>query len=122
VNLIEALNIKYIRLNKDGFEAGMCLTDFHAQPFGYVNGGAILAFAEITAGHASNLLEEGRYHAVGQSITGNHMKTKRSVGYLYAKGELLHKGKHSHVWSIRILDENQRLVSSVTVQNALIKA
>lgn len=120
MNFIEALDIKDIQLSKDSYTAKMCLGEFHKQPFGFVNGGAILAFAEITAGYASNLFGQGKYHALGQSINGNHLKAKQSEGYLYAEAELLHKGNRNHVWSIRISDEQGLLISQVTVVNALI--
>lgn len=120
MTLIDSLNIQDIQLTRDGYETKMLLGEFHAQPFGFVNGGAILAFAEITAGQASNLLGDGEYYAVGQSINGNHLKKKQAEGYLYAAGELLHKGRRSHVWNIRILDENGLLISQVTVVNALV--
>ena len=68
MTLIEQLNIRGTRLTEEGYEAEMILGEFHAQPLGLVNGGTILAFAEITAGQASNLLGKGSYYAVGQTI------------------------------------------------------
>ncbi len=120
MNLIEALDMSETRLTATGYQASMKLGEFHAQPFGYVNGGAILAFAEITAGYASCLLGQGKYKPAGQSVTGNHVKAKKSQGMLYAYGELLHEGRRSHVWNVRILDENNILISQVVVTNALI--
>lgn len=120
MNLIKSLNIENIKLTVDGFEASMKLSDFHAQPLGYVNGGAILAFAEISAGKASNLLEKGEKFAVGQAVSANHLKSHQSKGFLYANAKLLHKGIRSHVWCIQIIDESNKLISQVTVQNAII--
>lgn len=120
MSLIEELHIEDLHLTKNGYCAKMILGVFHAQPFGYLNGGAVLAFAEITAGQASNQMGEGKYHAVGQSVTGNHLNQKESTGILYAKAELLHAGYRSHVWNIKMIDENDRLISNVTVTNSLI--
>lgn len=121
MNLIEALRIEDIFLNEIGYRARMKLGKFHEQPFGYVNGGAILAFGEITAGHASNLLSGGEYHALGQAISANHMKSVKAERVLYANAELLHKGEKSHVWNIRMENENGELISMVTVTNAIIR-
>lgn len=121
MNLIEAMQIETIDIENDKYTAVMKLGEFHAQPFGYVNGGIILAFAEITAGYASNMLGNGNYHAMGQTISGNHMKAKKSDGFLRAKGELVHHGSRTHVWSIRISDETGKIISMVTVLNALIQ-
>lgn len=121
MDLIEALNIGKIELTEKEFCVTMKLSNFHKQPFGYINGGAIIAFSEIVSGQASNLLGKKEYYAVGQTITAHHIKSKKSEGYLYAKGELLHKGRRSHVWNINVVDEEDNLISQVTVVNALIK-
>lgn len=120
MTLIEQLNIKETRLTKSGYESEMILGNFHMQPFGLVNGGAILAFAEITAGQASNLLGKGRYLAVGQTITAHHLKKKEAKGRLFAIGELLHQGKSTHVWGIQIMDDEHYMISNVTVVNAIV--
>jgi len=121
MNLIKALAIEEVVLTTSGFIAKMELGSFHAQPFGLVNGGAILAFGEIVSGYASNLLSGNKYYAVGQSVSGNHLKAKKAAGLLLARGELLHNGRSSHVWDIRIEDEKGILISHITVTNALIK-
>ena len=120
MTLIEALQIENVSLTKSGFKANMNLGQFHEQPQGFVNGGAVLAFAEIVAGYASNLLEKGKYGAVGQSIAGNHMKTLKAERKLYAKGELLHRGEKTHVWSVRMEDCKGNLTSIITITNVLI--
>lgn len=120
MNLIEQLNIEYVNLTDTGFEAKMTLTDFHAQPLGFLNGGATLAFAEITAGAASNQLLSDDFFAVGQNINAHHLNPKKSDGFLIARAELLRQGKGSHVWEIRMIDENEKLISQVTVTNAIV--
>lgn len=120
MNLIEALNLEKLQLTEKGFHVQMNLSEFHQQPFGFVNGGAIIAFAEVVAGQASNQLGNGEYYAVGQNVTANHLNSKKCEGYLCAEAELLHKGKRSHVWSIRVVDEKGVLISQITVLNSLI--
>lgn len=120
MNLIEALDIQEILVTENQFEAKMKLGSFHAQPYGYLNGGATIAFAEIIAGYASNQLGKGSYHAVGQTVTANHVKSKRAEGYLYAKAELLHKGNRNHLWNIKMLNEEGDLIAIITVLNAII--
>ena len=119
-NLIDQLNISLVSLTDTGYTSQMALSSFHAQPQGYLNGGATLAFCEITAGMASNQLGAGTYFAVGQSVNANHLNPKKSEGYVTAQAILLHKGGRSHVWDIKILDETNQLIAQVTVTNALI--
>ncbi len=120
MNLIEALQIERFQVNGHQYHAAMKLGRFHEQPYGFLNGGATLAFAEITAGHASNLLGKGMYHAVGMSVTANHVRSMKAEGYLSAEGELLHDGHRNHVWSIKMRDEKNNLISIVTVTNAIL--
>lgn len=120
MNLLEGLNIEYIRVHDDSLEAKMSLTPFHCQAFGYLHGGATLAFGETVAGYASKEKISEDQAAVGQTVTANHMKLQKSEGYIIAKGKLLHQGCRFHVWSIEMLDQNNRLISHMTVTNAIV--
>ena len=135
-SLLEQLQIETFHCTGQAFQSTMRLSSFHAQPFGFVNGGVYLAYGEALAGMASNaiLATEGNASsthssddgignkrvAVGQSITANHVKAKRSEGYVVARGQLLHKGGRNHVWSINIFDEEDQLLSHMTVTNSII--
>lgn len=121
MNLIEALQMEEVLLTETGYRSGMRLGKFHEQPFGYVNGGALLAFGEITAGKASNQLLGGSYYAVGQSVSANHMKAMKAEGILYAEAEILHKGNNSHVWSIRMVNQQGVVISLITVTNTIVQ-
>lgn len=120
MNLIEGLNIEYIDVKDNKLEAKMNLTEFHGQTFGYLHGGATIAFGETIAGYASNELANENTIAFGQTINANHMKPKKIGGYIIGKGKLLHKGRTSHVWSIEMFDENNVLISQVTATNAIV--
>ena len=135
-SLLEQLQIETFHCAGQAFQSTMKLSSFHAQPFGFVNGGVYLAYGEALAGMASNaiLAQESTSSnksvdldsseqkvAVGQSITANHVKPKRCEGYVVARGQLLHKGGRNHVWMINIFDETDRLLSHMTVTNSIIK-
>ena len=121
MNLIEGLNIEYIHVHERELEAKMNLTQFHDQTFGYLHGGATIAFGETITGYASIKNINKDQVAVGQTITANHIKHKKIEGYIIAKGKLIHKGRTSHVWSVEMFDENNVLISYLTVTNAIIK-
>ena len=118
MTLIDCLNIEFVHVTDEGFESAMTLSEFHAQPMGYLNGGATLAYAEVAAGMASMKMGAGAYVAVGQSVTAQHIRPMKAEGRLLAFGELLHAGKRNHVWSIRMKNEAGQLISQVTVVNA----
>lgn len=77
MTLIDQLSIEYVNITGQGFESAMTLGEFHKQPFGFLNGGAILAYCEIIAGMVSNKLGEAEYEALkaSMSITDNDVKT-----------------------------------------------
>ncbi|HEY5555966.1 PaaI family thioesterase [Acetobacterium sp.] len=122
MNLIEGLNIEYIYVYESELEAKMNLTQFHNQTFGFLHGGATIAFGETITGYSSLQKINKDQVAVGQTITANHMKPKKIEGYILAKGKLLHRGKTSHVWSVEMFDENNALISYMTITNAIIKS
>ncbi len=135
-SLLEQLQIETFHCAGQAFQSTMKLSSFHAQPFGFVNGGVYLAYGEALAGMASNAIlaqvtttpSEGEIGsepmrqrvAVGQSVTANHVRPKRCEGYVVARGQLLHKGSRNHVWTIHIFDEEDRLLSHLTVTNSII--
>ena len=135
-SLLEQLQIETFHCAGQAFQSTMKLSSFHAQPFGFVNGGVYLAYGEALAGMASNAilaqemlapsdscagLEPIRQRvAVGQSIMAHHVRPKRCDGYVVARGQLLHKGGRNHVWTINIFDEIDRLLSHMTVTNSII--
>lgn len=135
-SLLEQLQIETFHCTEQAFQSTMKLSSFHAQPFGFVNGGVYLAYGEALAGMASNaiLATEGNAFsahsssngignkrvAVGQSVTANHVKAKRCDGYVVARGQLLHQGGRNHVWMINIFDETDQLLSHMTVTNSIV--
>lgn len=136
ISLLEQLQIDTFHYTGQAFQSRMKLSAFHAQPFGFVNGGVYLAYGEALAGMASNAIlatEEtnplgnssedsiGKQRvAVGQFITANHVKAKRCDGFVVARGQLLHQGGRNHVWMISIFDEKDQLLSHMTVTNSII--
>lgn len=134
-SLLEQLQIETFHCAGQGFQSTMRLSPFHAQPFGFVNGGVYLAYGEALAGMASNAIlaqeltsnkdnidldSAKKKVAVGQSITANHVRAKRCNGYVIARGQLLHKGGRNHVWTINIFDEEDQLLSHLTVTNSIV--
>ncbi|HEY0222020.1 PaaI family thioesterase [Lactovum miscens] len=121
MNLIDQLGIIPIKFEETKYEVHVELNDYHAQPEGFLNGSVSLALAEISSGMASNNLLNDGYFAFGQSISAEHLRAMKSVGLLIVKGELLHRGRTSHVWEVKIYDDRERLISHATVTNHIQK-
>ena len=118
--LTEQLQIGASHLTETGFESSMAMNDFHAQPLGFLSGGATLAFAEVVCGMMSNeLLGEG-YFAFGQNVSAQHVRPTKAQGLLHAKGTLVHKGRTSHVWDVIMTDDEGKTISHITVTCAIV--
>lgn len=122
--LLESFNIEFVLKDDESFVATMPINKFYEQHQGHVTGGVYLIFAEAAGGYASNLLgqkAEEKYAAVGQNINAHHVRPKKAdSGFITATGKLLHKGKSTHLWDIKITDENEKLISIISVQNFII--
>ena len=80
------------------------------QPFGILHGGASVALAETLGSIAAGLVvDPDKYVVVGQEINANHVRAVRD-GFVIGTARPLHLGRRSHVWEIRIADEQDRLV------------
>lgn len=109
--LMETLNIKYIDAGKDYLVATMPVNPSVHQPMGLLHGGATVALAESVGSAASFLFINPELSEVrGIEISANHLKSKR-VGVVTATAKIIHKGRSIHLWEIKIVDENDSLIS-----------
>ncbi len=90
------------------------------QPMGLLHGGATAALAESLGSMGSALLIDLKKHGVvGIELNVNHMKGVRS-GNVMATGELLHKGRSTHVWDIRVTNDAGELCAVCRLTNMII--
>lgn len=106
----DALGIEFTWLAKDTVKARMPVDHRTHQPMGLLHGGASVALAETVAsvGAWLNVHESGKT-AVGLEINANHLRAVRS-GWVVAVATPIHKGTTTHVWSVEIRTEDQKLV------------
>ena len=106
----EWLGMEFLELTRERVTVRMPVDARTHQPMGILHGGASAALAETAAsvGAWLNVSAEGR-SAVGLEINANHIRPVRS-GHVIATAEPLHRGRTTHVWQIRIEDEERRLV------------
>ncbi|ANB61427.1 hotdog fold thioesterase [Anoxybacteroides amylolyticum] len=119
--LLEALGIEITELGQGRVVATMPVDHRTHQPFGLLHGGASVALAETVASiGAYELVDQETEGVVGLEINANHIRAVRS-GTVTATGTVLHRGKTTMVWDIKITDEQQRLVSVSRCTIAIIK-
>ncbi|AVQ34475.1 PaaI family thioesterase [Staphylococcus muscae] len=110
-NLLELLEMKILE-QRDGFiKMSMPVKDQVKQPFGYLHGGATMALGETACSIGSaNLVDTTKEIPVGLEMNTNHIKSATD-GFVYAEANILHQGQTTHVWDIRMTDDQNRLIS-----------
>lgn len=109
--LMETLQIQFTEIGKDYLVATMPVNERVHQPMGILHGGASVALAESVAGAASHIFSDGTGKEVrGIEITANHISSKKE-GLVTARANIIHKGRTTQLWEIRIEDEAGKLIS-----------
>ncbi len=115
--LVDHIGIEFIAIDDDSLTARMPVDERTRQPYGILHGGASVVLAETIGSMGSAMcVDLARYRVVGLDINANHIRAVSS-GFVTATASALHIGRRTHVWSIRQVDENDRLtcVSRLTM-------
>ncbi|WML45875.1 hotdog fold thioesterase [Neobacillus sp. PS3-40] len=119
--LMEALGIKITLLEKGKVIAEMPVDERTRQPFGVLHGGASVALAETVASiGAYELVDKNTEAIAGLEINANHVRPKKD-GWVTAVGTVLHQGKTTMVWDIKVMDEQKRIICISRCTIAIIK-
>lgn len=111
--LMETLGIEYTDVSENTITARMPVTSKVHQPDGILHGGASVALAEsVGSAGALIFMREDNVNIRGIEIAANHVKAVRE-GYVYAHATMLHKGRTTQLWQVRIVNEADELVSLV---------
>ena len=109
--LMETLEIEFIDLTEDVLIARMPVTPRVHQPDGLLHGGASVALAESLGSAAAFVFLDKKNSMIrGLEISANHVKSIKD-GFVYAKATVLHKGRTTQLWQIRIENEAGELIS-----------
>jgi len=118
--LMDTLDIQYIDIGDDFLVATMPVNERVYQPMGLLHGGATVALAESVGSAASHIfVNDNNFEVRGIEISANHLKSKKE-GVVTATAKFIHKGKTTHLWEIRITDENGVLISLCKLTNIIL--
>lgn len=119
-NLGSLIGLQFTEVGDDYLRATLPVDARTHQPFGRLHGGASATLAEEVGSTASMLcLDAGKQIAVGLELNCNHLRGISS-GTVTATARPLHIGRTTHVWDIRIEDEQQRLVCIARLTTSII--
>lgn len=118
--LVSHLGIRFTVEKGGQLCASMPVDRRTVQPMGLLHGGATAALAETLGSVGSAILvgAEGK-DTVGIQLTVNHLKGARQ-GAVTAVGELVHQGRTTHVWDIRVKNEAGELCAVCRLTNMII--
>jgi 1,4-dihydroxy-2-naphthoyl-CoA hydrolase len=105
------IGIEFTELGNDYIIARMPVDSRTHQPFGILHGGASVVLAETIGSIASMLCLENPelQKAVGLEINANHLRAVKT-GWVYGKVTPIHVGAKTHVWDIKITNEENKPV------------
>lgn len=110
--LMQTLDIDFVDVGDNFLIARMPVTPKVYQPDGVLHGGASVALAESVGSAASYIFLDGNeFYVRGIEIAANHVKSI-SNGYIYARATIIHKGRTTQLWEIKITNENKELISN----------
>ena len=110
-SIVKHLGIEFTEAGEGYLLARMPVDGRTHQPFGILHGGASVVLAESLGSTASWMLldDPANQRAVGLEINANHLRSVRE-GWVYGRCTPIHTGRTTHVWDVRITDEQGRLV------------
>ncbi|HHB4248946.1 TPA: PaaI family thioesterase [Staphylococcus aureus] len=89
----------------------MPVTDKVKQPFGYLHGGASIALGETACSLGSAyLIDTTKFIPLGLEMNANHIHSAKD-GRVTATAEIIHRGKSTHVWDIKIKNDKEQLIT-----------
>ncbi len=120
-SLMETLEIVYTDIGDDFLTAQMPVNPRVHQPLGQLHGGATAALAESVGSAASNFFIDSETQYVnGINLSINHLKSKRE-GMVTAIAKIIHKGRTTHLWEIRVVDEEGQLIAISKLTNIVLQ-
>lgn len=108
--MIDHLGIEVVEVGDNWLKARMPVDRRTVQPQRRLHGGASVALAETVGSIAANMAIAGNDElAVGLDINANHIRPVKT-GYVYGTATPEALGRTTQVWTIRITDDQDRLV------------
>ncbi len=108
--MVSHLGIEFLEVSPQLIKAKMPVDHRTVQPFRILHGGASVALAETLGSIAAQInIDQKKYMAVGLAINANHIKSVRD-GFVYGVTKPIHIGRSTHIWEIKITNEEGKLV------------
>ncbi len=118
--LLETLKMEYVDVTEDSLTMRMPVSSEVHQVQGVLHGGATAALCETVAGAASYLFINPEKQLIkGMQLTVNHLKSIPE-GFVYATAKRIHTGRTTHLWDVKVKDEEGNLISVCKMTNIIL--
>ena len=105
----EHLGIKIIDVGDDYITGTMPADARTFQPYGIVHGGANVVLAETLGSIAgAHVIDMSTTRCMGQEVSATHLRPVSS-GLVTGTAKPIHLGRRSHVWEIRLTNDQGKL-------------
>jgi 1,4-dihydroxy-2-naphthoyl-CoA hydrolase len=105
----EHLGIKITKVGDDYLSGTMPADKRTFQPYGIVHGGANVVLAETLGSIAgAHVIDTNSQLCLGQEVSATHLRPVSS-GMITGTARPIHLGKRSHVWEIRLENDQGKL-------------
>jgi 1,4-dihydroxy-2-naphthoyl-CoA hydrolase len=108
--MMEALGMEAVEVTPERMVLRLPITDKIRQPMGLLHGGATAALVETVASMGSFIQCPEGHVPVGIEVNCNHLRGKKD-GVIEAVGIPVHRGRRTHVWEVKVYDENQKMIA-----------
>jgi len=121
--LIHHLGIKFTEIGTDYLAAIMPITQNLLQPMGIMHGGATCVLAETIGSVAANLcVDAQQYICVGLDLNINHIRQAKAGDIVTSIARPVHVGRTTHVWDIRIHNQEGKIIAISRLTVAVINS
>ena len=118
--MADHLGIEFTGIGEDFLTAKMPVNERTIQPMGLLHGGASVVLAETLGSiGAYCCVDREKQYCVGLEINANHIRSAKE-GFVYGKAQPLHIGRSTHVWEIKITNEEDKLVCISRITMAIL--
>ncbi len=114
------MGIQFSAIGDDWLEATMPVDHRTKQPAGILHGGATALLAETIGSVASVLIIDWpQQQAVGIELNISHLRSV-SEGQVTGRAQPIRIGRRTHVWDIRMRDDQDRLIAVARLTMAIL--
>src|SRR5580704_14905488 len=119
--MAESIGIEFTEIGENYIKAKMPVDNRTRQPYGLLHGGASVALAETLGSVGSAfVIDQSRFACVGIEVNANHIRGVKE-GFVFGTAVPFHLGNTTHVWDIKIYNDENKLVCVSRLTVAIIK-